>query len=215
MPVSWSERLSPGSRFQVQVGLVCGALAMAAYAAKGGTASVETRPALAVRDAVPLGEAVRAAHLVTVEVPATVAADYLPDDEATRAWLDRRRPRVALDAGARLVPSMFPGHAGEDDDLPPGHRLVPLKVERLPEGVDRGVSVDLFAGRQKVAEDALVMAVDPFTVALPVGSVLRVLGNERVTVLARPDDDAGSVADPPPPRARARPAPGPARRALN
>lgn len=215
MPVSWSERLSPGHRFQVQVGLVCGALAMVAYAAKGGDAPVETAAVLAVRDPVPLGEAVRAVDLVTVEVPSTVAADYLPDDDATRAWLDRRRPRVALDPGARLVPSMFPGHAGEDDDLPPGHRLVPLKVERLPEGIDRGVSVDLFAGRQKVAEDALVMAVDPFTVALPVGAVLRVLGDARVTVLARPSDDAGTVTEPAPPPPRTPRPSGSTRRALN
>lgn len=190
--------LAGPQRLQVQAGVVCGLLAMAIYAARPSEAApVELVKVVAVGKAVPLGRRLTSNLLVSAEVPAAVAADYLPDSPEVRAKLDGRTAHLRLEANDRLSPAMFLG--GLDDDLahrvPAGHRSEAVRVQDVPAGLAPGVHVDLLGPRGVVAHDVTVLALDPFTVAVPNKAALAVTGRQPLTVAVRPADDA-DLADP-------------------
>ncbi len=194
----FSRLLNPGPRSQLKIGAISGLLAMGLYWAKEPEMAVETSEVISFSKAVPLGRTIRESDLDGAEVPASVADDYVLDNEANRELICGRVARIALEEGTRLVPSMLPGGVSGDvsRDLPAGHRGVPLSVEDVPANTDRGMRVDVFDGRRRVARGVMVLSLEPFTVAVPVGEMEPFLDLGEVNVALRPDTDAGEVPEP-------------------
>jgi hypothetical protein len=195
-----SRWLSPGQRTQLKIGMIAGFLAMGVYWAKEPEHAVESTRVLTVIEEVPLGDAVQQVQLGHDDVPTEVATDFILDTEEHRALVSGRVAREALQANTRLVPSMFPGGLSGDlqAGLPAGHRGVTLSVEDIPASTERGMRVDVFDGRRRVAQGVLVMSSEPFTVAVPVEQFEPFLGLDEVTVVSRPDIDAGELPVPEP-----------------
>lgn len=195
---------------QVKAGVACGLLAVALYAVRPSeVAVVPTTPVLALAKALPLGGKLTDSVLTTVAVPTTLAEDFLPDTPENRARIDHRATHVALDKGERITPAMFLGGLDHDiiADIPPGHRSAEIAVKALPAGVGPGTRVDVYGPRGPVVENALVIAVKPFTIAVPNAAALNLFAAKDLRVGALPDVDPGRVASLPAPVAPKRRAP--------
>ncbi|MFH1467334.1 MAG: hypothetical protein ABIO70_23325 [Pseudomonadota bacterium] len=167
-------------------GLLAGLLAMGLYAAKPGAAEIQRVNVLSLKRDIPLGTAVQHADLITSElVPAEVAAEFIA--AADCGSYTGRRPLVALKQGQRLSPWMFADNGIQD--VPEGFRSVELADTRdLPVGIHRGSQVDLMDRGRTILEAAVVVGLEPLTVAVPeaeVGSLTKV--RSRVVVAGRPE----------------------------
>ena len=173
-------RLERERRWQLvlvlSVSVVCAALVVDAVVAVRGEKAAWTRDTsvLVLTRDVKKGDALTALNTRTQRIPGALApADALADISAHITARVSMRANTPLSLSLIVLPA-------DAVTVPAGWRVIALPPDLALPVVDPGDTVDVVVGDAVVAEGAVVVSLEPFSVAVPVGVIARVAAAARV-----------------------------------